>query len=222
MFGRQVEDRIFRRAVPLRERLTVSALEAVLALRNIQHTYVPDLKLVLGVDNGAVLSPARGAAAARALASEAAPAGLASADIFVEPPQSGDAAESSAVAARQALRLQGLGVALREAGEGIDPGEDAENLLVVIDGGWFRTVARQDSTAQLFGALVHGYHLNGATVWVEGIELAGQLRVAIRAGVDWVSGPLIAPAALAGAVFPEEARPLDALLDERRVIPLFR
>jgi hypothetical protein len=54
------------------------------------------------------------------------------------------------------------------------------------------------------------------------VATAGELRVALDSGADWLSGPLLAPVALAGAVFPEDALQIETLLDQGRVIPLFR
>ena len=84
--------------------------------------------------------------------------------------------------------------------------------LVAIDGGWFRTVARQAATAQLFRAA--GARLQIARRRADrGHRQRG--RASRRAGFrrrTGCPGPLLAPAALAGAVFPGERRCIESLL----------
>lgn len=225
VFGREVEERMFRRAVPARDRPIVAAAGAALCLRNLQHTGLTGLKLILSAEFGTAVSPATVRAAVRALAAEIGRNGLQPTDLFVELSRLVEIGEDAVRAAFEGLRASRIGVALREKGDGIGfAGLPLVSFadLVVIDGSWFRPVARQQSTAQLFGALVRGYRSQAAAVLVQGIATAGELRVALDSGADWLSGPLLAPAALAGAVFPEETLPVEALLDERRVIPLFR
>src|SRR4029453_8499163 len=88
--------------------------------------------------------------------------------------------------------------------------------------GGFGATALQRATAQLFGALMRGYRSRGAVVLVQGIGTAAELGVALDSGADWLSGPLLAPTALAGALFPEDTVQIESLLDQGRVIPLFR
>ena len=66
------------------------------------------------------------------------------------------------------------------------------------------------------------YRSSGAQVLVDGIATETALRVALDSGAELFSGPLLAPPALAGDVFPDAPLPIEALLAERRVIPLFR
>lgn len=225
VFGREVEERMFHRAVPVRDRPIVAATGVALCLRNLHHTGVTGLKLILTAEFGTTISPATVRAAVRALAAEASRNEVNPQDVFVELSRLAETGEQVIRAAFEELRASSIGVALREKGDGIaaaglPPASFPD--LVVIDGGWFRHVARQQSTAQLFGTLVHGYRLQGATVLVQGIAAAAELRVALNSGADWFSGPLLAPSALAGAVFPEKTLPAETLLDERRVIQLFR
>jgi len=225
VFGREVDERMFRRAVPPRDRPIVATAGAALCLRNLEHTGVAGLKLILAPEPGTAVPPATVRAAVRALAAETGRNGLAPGDVFVELSRLADAGEQALPAAFESLRASGIGVALEEKGEGIAFAglpPDAFPDLVAVDGGWFRAVTRQASTAQLFGTLVRGYRSRGAVVLVQGITTAGELRAAIGSGADWLCGPLLAPAALAGSVFPEGSVPIETLLDERRVIPLFR
>jgi EAL domain-containing protein (putative c-di-GMP-specific phosphodiesterase class I) len=225
VFGREVEERMFRRAVPQRDRPIVAAAGAALCLRNLHHTGVMGLKLVLDAEFGTTVSPATARAAARALAAETGRNGVNPPDVFVELSRLAETGDNAMRAAFEGLRANRIGIALREKGDGIAfTGLPQSSFpdLVAIDGGWFRQVARQQSTAQLFGALVRGYRLQGATVLVQGVTTGAELRVALESGANWLSGPLLAPCALAGAVFPEETLPVETLLDERRVIPLFR
>jgi EAL domain-containing protein (putative c-di-GMP-specific phosphodiesterase class I) len=132
---------------------------------------------------------------------------------------------AAATVALDSLRARGVAIALEENGDGLALNglpSSAFPDVVAVDDSWFRSVARQRSTAQLFGALVRGYRARGATVLVPGIANAAELGVAMDSGADWFSGPLLAPAALAGAIFPDETLQVESLLDQRRVIPLFR
>lgn len=222
LFGQAVDQPALMDAVPPRDRMVVSALGAALCLRNLQHAGVPALQLVVGADlcGGSV---ARVRAAARALAGEIARNGLASCDIAVElatPPD-----HSIVAAAFDALRGRGIRIAVVERGDGPASGLLPEPLppdLVRIDGGWFSTLARQAATAQLFKALVRAYRSRGARTLVEGIETVSELLVAVNSGADLMCGNLLAPPALAGAVFPDQALAIEGFLAERRVIPLFR
>ena len=222
VYGREVDGRMFRRAVPQRDRPTVASLSAALCLRNLQHTGVEGLKLILEADPGTGVSPQKIRAAVRALLGEVSRNGVDPADVIIRFSQLAAAGEQANVAAFEALRDKGFRIAFEERGEGLE----LDNLpfpdVVAIDGGWFRTVARQTGTAQLFRALVGGYRSQGAVVMIEGIGSAGDLRVALDSGAEWLSGQLLAPAALAGAVFPEGPLHVEMLLDEPRVIPLFR
>ena len=230
VFGREVDERMFRRAVPPHDRPAVAALGAVLCLRNLQHTGVEGLKLLLDAEFGGAVSAAKARAAVRALAAETRRNGLDADDVIIQLSAVGGDAANVAFAS---LHAEGIGFALVEKGNGLafdgasndafkDSGADLLPDLVTIDAGWFRMIAGQASTAQLFGALVQGYRSRGAIVLVEGVATAGELRVALDSGADWLSGPLLAPVALAGAVFPEDALQIETLLDQGRVIPLFR
>jgi EAL domain-containing protein (putative c-di-GMP-specific phosphodiesterase class I) len=222
VFGREVDDQMFRRAVPARDRAAVAAMVASLAIRNLVHTGVSGLKLLLSAGFEASVPVGKLRAAARALAMELRRSGIEAGEVLVElSPLAGSV--PAAFAAFESLRRRGVATALKESGNGlIFDRLRAFPDLVVIDGGWFRAVARQNATVRLFNALVHNYRLQGASVLVEGIATAAELDVALDSGADWLSGPLLAPAALAGAVFPEDGLQVETLLDQRRVIPLFR
>jgi EAL domain-containing protein (putative c-di-GMP-specific phosphodiesterase class I) len=220
VFGREVDGQMFRRAVPPRDRAAVAAMAAALAVRNLVHTGVSGLKLLLAADLVPAVPPGKLRAAARALLIELRRGGIDPADVLADLSPVG---AGTAHAALESLRVRGIGAALEERGDGLAFDSPAAFPdLVVIEGGWFRAVARQASTAQLFNTLVRNYRLQGAAVLIEGIATAAELDVALEAGADWLSGPLLAPAALAGAVFPEDGLQVETLLDQRRVIPLFR
>lgn len=222
VYGHEIDPDLFRSAVAPRRRRGIAVVEAALCLRNLAQTFVPGLKLVIDVDFGDDVPPARLRAGARALYAEVLRLGLDRADVLVCLSSLARRNAAALPTAASALRDAGVRVALAECGDGVAdlPGPFAD--MVMIEAGWFAAVARQPSTAQLLGALVRSYRSRGATVLVEGIETAGQLAVALDCGADWLSGPLLAPAAPAGAVFPERPLDIDALLDRRRVIPLFR
>jgi EAL domain-containing protein (putative c-di-GMP-specific phosphodiesterase class I) len=202
----------------------VAALGAALCLRNLHHAGNPALQLVVGVDP-AGSSVWRLRAAARALAREIARCGLASNDIVVELATSPTPDRSILPASFDTLRDRGIRVAVVERGDGPACGMLPQPLppdLVRIDDGWFSTIARQPATAKLFKALVRAYRSGGARILIDGIETASELRVAIDCGADMLCGSLLAPPALAGAVFPDQPLAIEGLLAERRVIPLFR
>lgn len=225
VYGREMDERMFRRAVPPRDRPALSAMGAVLCLRNLRQTFVDGLKLILDAEPVAAASGPRLRAAARALVGEIDRNDLDPGDVLVDITALAAAPESLLDVATGALRSHGVGVAFREDGDGIPPAclmPGSSPGLVVIDDDWFRVVTSQAATAQLFGALVRGYRSQGALVLVEGVTTAAELAVALDAGADWLSGPLLSPPALAGAAFPEQALSVATLLDERRVIPLFR
>jgi EAL domain-containing protein (putative c-di-GMP-specific phosphodiesterase class I) len=228
VFGQEVDETMFRSVVPRQDRPIVTALAAALCLRNLEQTGVAGLKLLLNAEFAGAVSPAKARAAVRALAAETARNGLGPDDVIVQLSHLAGGGEA-ANAAFGSLRARGIGLALVEKGSGlalnaVRTGAEADPLpdLVTIDAGWFRMVAGQASTAQLFGALVQGYRSRGSVVLVEGVATAGELRVALDSGADWLSGPLLAPVALAGAIFPEDALQIETLLDQGRVIPLFR
>jgi hypothetical protein len=225
VFGREVDERMFRRAVPARDRAIVAALQAVLCLRNLEQTGVPELKVLLEAEFAAAVSAAKARAGVRGLVAEAHRCGVDPAQVVVQLSRFAAQGRVAATVALESLRARGVGIALEENGDGLAFNglpSSAFPDLVAIDSTWFRSVSRQRATAQLFGALVRGYRAQGATVLVQGIGTTAELRVALDAGANWLSGPLLAPAALAGAIFPEETVQIESLLDQRRVIPLFR
>jgi EAL domain-containing protein (putative c-di-GMP-specific phosphodiesterase class I) len=225
VFGREVDERMFRRAVPPRDRPIIAALQAVLCLRNLGHTGVSDLKLLLEAEFAQAVSAAKARAGARGLVTEARRAELGPEQVVVQLSRFAALGSTVATVAFDSLRARGVRVALEENGDGIAFNGLPESSfpdVVTVDGNWFRSIVRQRSTAQLFGALVRGYQSRCATVLIQGIGNAAELGVALQSGADWLSGPLLAPAALAGAVFPDETLQVESLLDQRRVIPLFR
>jgi EAL domain-containing protein (putative c-di-GMP-specific phosphodiesterase class I) len=225
VLGREVDECLFRRAVPQHDRAIVAALQAGLCMRNLEHTGVPGLKLLLEAEFAGAVSPAKARAGVRGLAMEARRCGLAASDVVVRLSRFAAQGSAAATSALDSLQSTGVLIGLDENGEGLALNglpQSAFPDLVTVDGDWFRSVARQRSTAQLFGTLVHGYRSHGAIVLVQDICTAAELRVALDSGADWLSGPLLAPAALAGAIFPEETLQIESLLDQGRVIPLFR
>lgn len=224
VYGREMNEAIFRRAVPPRDRAAVSVMGAALCLRNLQYTFVEGLKLILAADASIAANKFRLRAAARALVGEIGRNDLEPGNVFVDlTALSGT--PGLLLDAASALRRHGIGVAFGENGDGIPSASSMDRsspALVMIDGDWFRIVARQPATAQLFGALVQAYRSQGAIVLVQGVTTAAELAVALEARPNWLSGPLLSPPVLAGAVFPDEPLSVEMLLDERRIIPLFR
>lgn len=224
-YGREMDEAMFRRAVAPRDRVTVSLMSAALCLRNLRQTFVDGLKLILDVDPVVVATGPRLRAAVRALVGEIGRNDIERGSVFVDITSLASASERVLAEAAGTLRSGGIGVAFSERGDGIPLTSSMPPLspgLIVIDGDWFRIVARQAATAQLFGALVQGYRRQGALVLVEGVTTAAELAVALEARADWLSGPLLSPPVLAGAIFPDQPLSIEMLLDERRVIPLFR
>lgn len=225
VLGREIVEDVFRAAVPVRDRPIVAALQAALCMRNLEHTGIDGLKLLLEPAIAAAITPGRARAGGRALAALVRRSRLSPDQMVVQ--LSGLAARDrdGAASAEQELRKHGLLVAFEENGDGLildGLQQSAFPDLIAIDAGWFGSIVRQRSAAKLFGALVEGYRWRGAIVLVQGIATAAQLEVALASGADWLSGPLLAPTALAGAIFPDETMQFSSLLDQRRVIPLFR
>src|SRR5262249_37574524 len=67
VFGREVDERMFRRAVPPRDRPIMAAIGVALAMRNLEHTGVFGLRLLLDAELGPTISSTKVKAAARAL-----------------------------------------------------------------------------------------------------------------------------------------------------------
>lgn len=224
LLGHEIGEEVFNAAVPLVDRPIVAALQAALCMRNLEHTGVAGLKLLLGPAFAAAIPPARARAGARALAALTRRCRLHPDQLVVQ--LSGAAArDQHAASSEEELRKGGVLVAFEENGDGLALERLPRSAfpdLVVIDAGWFGSIVRQRTAAQLFGALVEGYRWHGARVLVQGIATAAQLDVALASRADWLSGPLLAPTALAGAVFPEGTMQISSLLDQRRVVPLFR
>ena len=166
----------------------------------------------------------RARAAVRLLAAEISETGLSRA-VSVELTGVAEAQQGAAIAALTALHDVGIEIAVLEQGNGPASGLLPDPLspgVVRIDCGWFRAVARQAQTARLFRALVRAYRSNGAQVLVDGIATETALRVALDSEAELFSGPLLAPPALAGEVFPSAPLAIEDFFAERRVIPLFR
>lgn len=222
VYGHDIDLDLFRSAVEPGSRRRIAGIEALLCLRNLAQTFVPDLKLILDLDLGVAVPPVRLRAGARVLRAEIARLDLDPTDVFVCLSRLERRDRTALQNAAAALCAAGIGVAVVESGEGIADLAGSFADLITIDAGWFAAVARRPETVQLLVALVRSYRAHGARVLIEGIESSEHLAIAVDCGADWLCGPLLAPAALAGSIFPEEPVDLDALLDEPRVIPLFR
>ena len=221
--GQPIPVAAFHDTVP-RHNLALTALAAALSLRNLQHADIPGLALMLRADLRCAATPSRARAAVRLLVAEIARDDLQPHDISVELAGLAEVGAETVAAAFTALQAHGIRIAVLEQGNGPASGvlpDLAPADLVRIDGGWFRTVVRQPQTARLFGALVRAYRSRGAEVLVDGIATEMMLRVALDSDADLFCGPLLAPAALAGALFPDTPLTIESLLVERRVIPLF-
>ena len=222
--GQPIPVAAFHNAVLPRHDLALTALAAALSLRNLGHAGVAGLRLMLRADLRSAGTAGRARAAVRLLAAEIARDDLRPHDICVELAGLAEVGADAVAAAFAALQQHGIRIAVLEQGNGPASGvlpDLAPADLVRIDGGWFRTVARQPQTARLFAALVRAYRSRGADVLVDGIATETMLRVALDSGADLFCGPLLAPAALAGALFPDTPLTIESLLVERRVIPLF-
>lgn len=220
-----VPHQAFLGAVPPREWFAVTALGAALSLRNMQHADAAGMSLALRADLKSTATAGRARAAVRLLAAEIERNGLEPRTVSVELTGVAEAQQGAAIAALTALHDAGIEIAVLEQGNGPASGLLPDPLspgVVRIDGGWFRAVARQAQTARLFRALVRAYRSNGAQVLVDGIATETALRVALDSEAELFSGPLLAPPALAGEVFPNAPLAIEEFFAERRVIPLFR
>ena len=222
--GQPIPVAAFQDATLPHHKLALTALAAALNLRNLGHAGVAGLRLILRADLRSAGTAGRARAAVRLLAAEIARDDLQPHDISVELAGLAEVGADAVAAAFAALQEHGIRIAVLEQGNGPASGvlpDLAPADLVRIDGGWFRTVARQPQTARLFAALVRAYRSRGADILVDGIATETMLRVALDSGADLFCGPLLAPAALAGALFPDTPLTIESLLAERRVIPLF-
>ena len=186
---------------------------------------LPPPASLLRADLQSATTAGRARAAVRLLASEIARNGLEPRVCLGRADGLAKADRDAALAASAALRDCGIQIAVIEQGYGPATSLLAHPMpadLVRIDGAWFRAVARQAATARLFGALVRAYRSNAAQVLIDGIATEMALRVALDLGADLFSGPMLAPPVLAGEAFPDAPLAIEALLAERRVIPLFR
>jgi EAL domain-containing protein (putative c-di-GMP-specific phosphodiesterase class I) len=225
VLGREIADGVFRAIVPARDRPIVAGLQVALCMRNLEHTGVDGLKLLIGSALVQPIAPDSARAGVRALAAQARRCGLPPSQLVVQlSPLAAIDPDIAALAERE-LNNRGVLVALEENGEGLALNGLPQSTfpdLVTVDPVWFGSIARQRPAARLFAALVEAYRWRGAIVLVQGINNAAELDVAIDSGADWLSGPMLAPTALAGAIFPDGTLHISSLLDQRRVIPLFR
>lgn len=63
--------------------------------------------------------------------------------------------------------------------------------VVAIGGSWFARVCGNAAAARLFLLLARGFRRQGLRVWIEDIETVGQLKTALDAEADMMSGPLL-------------------------------
>lgn len=77
---------------------------------------------------------------------------------------------------------------------------------------WFRQLCREPAGSRLLATMVAGLGRRGIAVQAEGIESTPQLRLALEAKVERLTGDLLGEASLAGAAFPDEAQPIAAFL----------
>jgi EAL domain-containing protein (putative c-di-GMP-specific phosphodiesterase class I) len=225
LLGGEIDEQGFRLDVPERDTPIVAALEAALCIRNLEHTGLIGLKLLLEAELAAAVRPSRLRAAVRGLAMEVRRAGIDIAQLVVQLSRLAALDSGIATVALDELRTKGVLIALEENGEGLAFNGLPQSVfpdVVTVDEEWFRSIVRRRQAARLFGALVDGYRSRGATVLIQGIGTVAELRVALDSGADWLSGALLASTALAGAIFPEETLQIESLLDQGRVVPLFR
>ena len=174
----------FHDATLPRHSFALTALEAALNFRNLLHTGVPGLKLLLRVDLRCASTGGRARAAGRMLAPRSHATLLDPRDVFIELSGLTEVGADAAATAFAALRDRDIRVAALELGNGpasLLPDSPPADI-VRIDGGWFRTVARQPSTARLFAALVRAYRSRSAEVLIDGIATEATLRAALDFG----------------------------------------
>lgn len=113
------------------------------------------------------------------------------------------------------MRLHNIRLAIDDFGVGHSTLERVEMIepdIVKIDGSWFRRIAGASPAVGLLEALVAGLQRTGTEVLIEGIQTAGELRVALDSGADLLQGYHLARPALAGTIFDPEPRQLAELL----------
>lgn len=95
--------------------------------------------------------------------------------------------------------------------------------FVIIEGPWFRRVARNAMATRLLHSLLAAFRSNGARILIEGIETQAQLAAALNVEADLVCGPLLhAPMPVGQDTPPPTLRLADVLTDgAARVIPMF-
>ena len=212
--GRAVTPAEFFEETPRADRAFVEALCRTLHLRNQRNLGVDDpdrFELYLTID------PRHDApdGVAQALASAADEAGVPAGKITCEILDAASLdARALALLARE-LRSHGMHVSVAEFRVGqpaVDRIAQIAPDLVKIDGVWFRDVQESAATAQLFPAVINAFRSFGAKLLVQGIETPAELQGALEAGVDYLQGMLLAPAALAGVPVDEDPQPIEALL----------
>lgn len=113
-----------------------------------------------------------------------------------------------------AIRLHGFSLGVDDFAAGFPSLEQVacvEPNIVKFDGPWFRRVTSVPRASKLLGPLFAGFRQSGADVLVDGIETGDQLNAALDAGAVLVQGALLAPPALAGALFPTDPVEVAAL-----------
>jgi EAL domain-containing protein (putative c-di-GMP-specific phosphodiesterase class I) len=93
--------------------------------------------------------------------------------------------------------------------------------VVRVPPGWTQGIVAEPALLRVFGLLATTLKSRGASIQVEGISDAAQLRAALAADADRLQGDYLAPGALAGTEFDDAPRPLAALMGAQgNVIPL--
>lgn len=223
LFGMRVPSFGFFGGMPPEDRSSVEGLCRVLHLRNYHNIGAPGLQLFLNCDPGA--DAERSIRDIRALAATMREIGLDPRLLTCGIAET-QAVDGGAVAMLAGeVRRQRIRVALDDFGAGYSTVECVTRIgpeIVTISGAWFRLLQGNVETARLFPSVVAGFQGLGAKVLVKGIETAGELRMALDAGAEYLQGSLLAGPALAGTIFDEKPRPVDALLrEEQKVVRLF-
>ena len=224
--GKLVPPLDFFDTVPQRDKLLVESLSRMLHLRNHHNIGVDGLELFFNFDPLINCDLEASLREIRFTADQLTAIGLDPQMLVCEVTEAQALEDGVLVALIEEMRGYGIRIAIDDFGAGystVDRFALIRPDVVKIDGGWFRGLQGHARTARLFPPVVAGFHDLGATVLVEGIETAGDLRAALDAGADCLQGFYLAQPALVGTIVDPTPKPIDALLsEENKVVPLRR
>ncbi|GHC65902.1 EAL domain-containing protein [Limoniibacter endophyticus] len=212
--GDQIKTEDFFKSIPKEDALFIETVLARLHLENFRNLYSPELSLYLNYDPSvedlefetlAVLGQGLQQTEIGALPSS----------MVVEITGARSMGDGYLKSVQERLRTMGIGLAIDDFGARHATADRVALLrpdVVKIDGDWFREVIKRDETVRLFAPTVESFRALGAHVLVESVETPDELAAALEAGVDYIQGHVLEPAALAGSVYPYESSSIAEML----------